>query len=94
MTELIVDDKAIAFIKAELERAHSPAARLFVTGGGCCQQLDIAAVEKVIDRDIKHVKNGVTFHVEKYLDDNTSSLEITFDEQREILSATINYKSV
>jgi hypothetical protein len=32
--------------------------------------------------------------VEKYLDDNTFSLEITFDEQREILSATINYKSV
>ena len=93
MTELIVDDKAIAFIKAELERANSPAARLFVTGGGCSQHLDIAAVEKEVARDIKHVKDGVTFHVEKYLDDNTFSLEITFDEKREVLSATINYKS-
>ena len=94
MTELIVDDKAIAFIKAELQRANSPAARLFVTGGGCCQQLDIAAVENEIARDIKYVKNGVTFHVEKYLDDNMASIEITFDEQRNILSATLNYKSV
>ncbi|MCL7415217.1 MAG: hypothetical protein M8349_04040 [ANME-2 cluster archaeon] len=92
MTELIIDDKAIEFIKAELEKENSPAVRLSVTGGGCCQQLGIATVEKEIARDVKHIEKGVTFHVEKYLNDNTSSIDITFDDERKMLIANMNYR--
>ena len=91
MTKLIVEDKAIAFIKAELEKEKSPAVRLSVTGGGCCQQLGIATVEKEIARDVKHIEKGVTFHVEKYLNDNASSIEINLDEERKMLMVNMNY---
>ncbi|MBW6518587.1 MAG: hypothetical protein K0A89_11200 [ANME-2 cluster archaeon] len=91
MTKLIVDDKAIEFIRAELEKEQSPAVRLSITGGGCCQQLGIATVEKEIARDVKYIEKGVTFHVEKYLDSNASSIEITLDEERQMLLVNMNY---
>jgi Fe-S cluster assembly iron-binding protein IscA len=92
MTKLTVDDKAIEFIKAELEKEQSPAVRLSVTGGGCCQHLGITTVEKEIARDVKHIEKGVTFHVEKYLDDNASSIEIHLDDERKMLMVNMNYK--
>lgn len=92
MTELLIDDGALQFIRDELDKENAPAVRLFVKGGGCCLQVDIAAVEKPLTRDTTIIQRGITFHVDRYLNDNMSSIELSYDPEKDSLKANVNYR--
>ncbi len=82
MSKLFIDSKAIEFMKKALAKENVPAMRIFISGGGCCKQFEIAPVKKALAGDITYRQSGITVHVEKGLDDNTKAIEIRFDEEK------------
>ncbi|MCX9010663.1 MAG: hypothetical protein OIN66_06015 [Candidatus Methanoperedens sp.] len=85
MSKLFIDDKAIEFIKKALAEENKPAARLFVSGGGCCKQFEITPVGKALAGDVTFRQGGVTVHIEKELADVAQSISIRSDEKRGLL---------
>ncbi len=85
MTRLLIDDKAIELMKKALAKENAKAMRIFMSGGGCCKLFEIAAVKKALTGDITFRKNEITIYIEKELVDNTSIIEIKFDEQKGLL---------
>ncbi|MCL7410891.1 MAG: hypothetical protein M8350_03650 [Methanosarcinaceae archaeon] len=83
--DLIIDDKAIAHLQQRLIDENADAMRIFVSGGGCCSRIEITPVEKELAGDITYERGGVTIHVDKALFEDTSSIEIEFDEKRGLL---------
>lgn len=85
MSKLIIDNRAIEFIKQALAKEDAKAIRIFTSGGGCCKQFEISPVEKALAGDVSYDQGGITVYVEKDIVDNTSSIEIKFDENRGLL---------
>jgi Fe-S cluster assembly iron-binding protein IscA len=85
VSDLIIDDNAVEHIRKHIEKENTEAVRLFIGGGGCCERLEIAFVEKALAGDVTYERDGVKLHVEKALVDNTSAIEIKYDEQRGLL---------
>ncbi|MCX9014996.1 MAG: hypothetical protein OIN89_09445 [Candidatus Methanoperedens sp.] len=85
MSKLIMDNGAIEFIKNALGKENAKAMRIFTSGGGCCKQFEMSPVEKPLAGDVSHHTGGITVYVEKEIADNTSSVEIKFDENRGLL---------
>ena len=89
MSKLFIDDKAIEFMKEALAKENTPSMRVFISGGGCCKQFEIAPVKKALAGDVAYTQGGITIYVEKEIVDNTRAIEIRFDEQKGL---TINFK--
>jgi Fe-S cluster assembly iron-binding protein IscA len=85
MSKLFIDDRAIEFIKKALAKENTPAMRIFISGGGCCKQFEMAPVKKALAGDVTFTQDGLTVHIEKELADNTGYIGIKFDEQRGLL---------
>ncbi len=85
MSDLIIDDNAVEHIRKYIEKENAEAVRLFIGGGGCCEQFEIAFVEKALAGDVTYERDEVKLHVEKALVDNTSAIEIKYDEHRGLL---------
>lgn len=85
MSKLFIDDRAIEFIKKALAKENAPAMRIFISGGGCCKQFEMAPVKKALAGDVTFAQDGLTVHIEKGLADNTGYIGIKFDEQRGLL---------
>ena len=85
MSKLFIDDRAIEFIKKALAKENAPAMRIFISGGGCCKQFEMAPVKKALAGDVTFTQGGITVHIEKELADNTEYIGIKFDEQRGLL---------
>ncbi len=85
MSKLFIDDRAIEFIKKALAKENAPAMRIFISGGGCCKQFEMAPVKKALAGDVMFTQGGITVHIEKELADNTEYIGIKFDEQRGLL---------
>lgn len=85
MNKLFVDDKAMEFMREALARENTGAMRIFIGGGGCCKSFEIAPVKKALAGDITFRQGGIIIYVEKVLADNTSVIEIKFDEQKGLL---------
>ncbi|NJD77052.1 MAG: hypothetical protein FIB08_08150 [Candidatus Methanoperedens sp.] len=82
MNKLIIDNKAISFIKKTLARENTESVRVFVSGGGCCKRFEIAPVKKPLSGDSTYRQDGIIVHIEKYLVDNSSTIEIRFEENK------------
>ncbi|MBN2488680.1 MAG: hypothetical protein JXA98_06605 [Methanosarcinaceae archaeon] len=85
MSDLIIDDNAVEHIRKYIEEENAEAVRLFIGGGGCCERFEIAFVKNALACDVTYERNGVKLHVEKALVDNTSAIEIKYDEHRGLL---------
>jgi Fe-S cluster assembly iron-binding protein IscA len=85
MNKLIIDQKAIEFMKDALTIEKADAMRIFISGGGCCRQFEIAPVRKALKGDVTFVQDGITVHIEKGLAENASSATIRFDERKGLL---------
>jgi Fe-S cluster assembly iron-binding protein IscA len=85
MSKLFIDDRAIEFIKKALAKENAPAMRIFISGGGCCKQFEMAPVKKALAGDVTFTQDWLTVHIEKGLADNTEYIGIKFDEQRGLL---------
>ncbi len=85
MSKLFIDDRAIKFIKKALAKENAPAMRIFISGGGCCKQFEMAPVKKALAGDVTFTRGGITVYIEKGLADNTEYIGIKFDEQRGLL---------
>jgi Fe-S cluster assembly iron-binding protein IscA len=85
VSDLIIDDNAVEHIRKYIEEENAEAVRLFIAGGGCCERFEIAFVKKALAGDVTYEQNGVKLHVEKALVDNTSAIEIKYDEHRGLL---------
>ncbi len=85
MSKLFIDDKAIEFMKKAMADENAKAMRIFMSGGGCCKRFEIAQVKKALALDVTYTQSGITVHVEKALVENTSAIEITFDEHKGLL---------
>jgi len=83
--DLIIDNNAIEHIREHIKKENANAVRLFIGGGGCCERIEIAPVEKALATDVTYDKDGVNLHVEKVLVDSTSAIEIKYDVQRGLL---------
>ncbi len=82
MNKLIMDNKAISFIKKALANENAESVRIFMSGGGCCKRFEIAPVKKPLAGDSTYRQDGITVHIEKYLMDNSSTIEIRFEEDK------------
>ncbi|MBE0521457.1 MAG: hypothetical protein IBX39_04230 [Candidatus Methanoperedenaceae archaeon] len=85
MSKLIIDNRAIEFIKQALVKETAKAVRIFTSGGGCCKRFGISPVEKALKGDVSYNRDGITVYLEKELVDNTSSIEIKFEENKGLL---------
>jgi Fe-S cluster assembly iron-binding protein IscA len=85
MNKLFIDDRAIEFITKALAKENSSAMRLFISGGGCCKQIEITPVNKALAGDVTSDQEGIVVHIEKQIADNTDSIEILFDEKKGLL---------
>jgi Fe-S cluster assembly iron-binding protein IscA len=78
----LVDKKAIEFIKDHMKKENAPAVRVFIAGGGCCKRTEIAAVKKALAGDVSYDVDGIKIFVEKGLAENSSVIDIKFEEQK------------
>lgn len=85
MSKLIIDNRAIEFIKQALAKEDAKAIRIFTSGGGCCKQFEISPVEKALVGDVSYNQAGIDVYIEKYIVDNTSSIEIKFEDNKGLL---------
>ncbi len=85
MNKLFIDDKAIEFISKALAKEIAPAMRIFISGGGCCKQLEITPVKKALAGDVTCIQDGIKVHIEKQIADNTEYIKIMFDEEKGLL---------
>ena len=85
MSKLFIDDKAIEFMKKALAKENAQAMRIFISGGGCCKQFEIAPVKKALKGDVTYTQGGVKVHIEKELVSSTVSIGIKFDEQKGLI---------
>jgi Fe-S cluster assembly iron-binding protein IscA len=85
MNRFFIDDKAIEFLRKALEKEKSPEMRVFISGGGCCKQLEITPVKKALAGDVTCDEKGIKVNIEKQIADNTDSIEILFDEKKGLL---------
>ena len=81
---LFIDDNALALIKKELLKENAPAVRIF-TRGGCCNRFEIMPVKKSLAGDVTFMHGGIKVYIEKELAENTSAIEIKFDEQKGLI---------
>jgi len=85
MSKLIIDNRAIEFIKQALTKEDAKAIRIFTSGGGCCKQFEISPVEKALAGDVSYYQGEINVYIEKALVDNTSSIEIKFEDNKGLL---------
>ena len=85
MSKLIIDNRAIEFIKQALAKEDAKAIRIFTSGGGCCKQFEISPVEKALVGDVSYNQGGINVYIEKDIVDNTSSIEIKFEDNKGLL---------
>lgn len=85
MSKLFIDDRAIEFIKKALAKENAPAMRIFISGGGCCKQFEMAPVKKALAGDVTFTRDGLTVHIEKELAENIEYIRVKFDEQKGLL---------
>ncbi len=85
MTELLIDDPAIELIRKELIKENAFAMRIFIGGGGCCKRFELIPVKKALAGDMTFMKGGVRILVEKEITDNTSDIQIRYDEHKGLL---------
>lgn len=85
MSKLIIDNRAIEFIKQALVKEDAKAIRIFTSGGGCCKQFEISPVEKALVGDVSYNQAGIDVYIEKDIVDNTSSIEIKFEDDKGLL---------
>ncbi len=85
MSKLIMDNRAIKFIKQALIKENAKAMRIFTSGGGCCKQFEISPVDKALAGDFTFNQGGITVYIEKDIVDNTSSIDVKFDENRGLI---------
>lgn len=84
MSKLIMEGNAIQLIKKELAKENAPAMRIF-TSGGCCSRFEIAPVKKALSGDVTFMQGGIKIYIEKELAENTSAIDIKFDEQKGLI---------
>ncbi len=84
MSKLFIDDKALEVLKKEMIKENAYAVRIFA-GAGCLGRFEIASVKKALAGDVVFTKYGIKIFVEKHLSENTSAIEIKFDEQKGLL---------
>lgn len=80
MKELLIDDKAVDFIKKALACENAQAVRLFISGGGCCKQFEITPVRKALTGDVTFEQDGIKVYIEKIISDNTELIKIKYLE--------------
>ncbi len=85
MNNLFIDDRAIEFMKNALAREKASAMRIFISGGGCCKQFELAAVNKALTGDVTFTQDGLSLHIEKEIAENTVTLRIRFNEQKGLI---------
>ena len=85
MTKLCIDDTAIELMKNELEKENAYAMRIFIGGGGCCKRFEIIPVKKALSGDVAFMQEGLRILVEKEIAENTSAMEIKYDEHKGLL---------
>lgn len=85
MSKLFIDGRAIEFIRKALAKENAPAMRIFISGGGCCKQFEMAPVRKALAGDVTFRQGGITVYMEKELADIAQSISIRADEKRGLL---------
>jgi Fe-S cluster assembly iron-binding protein IscA len=85
MTKLFIDDNAIEIMKNELKEENAYAMRIFIGGGGCCKRFEIIPVKKALAGDVTFMQGRITILVEKEIAENTSAIEIKYDEHKGLL---------
>lgn len=85
MSKLIIDNRAIEFIKQALAKEDAKAIRIFTSGGGCCKQFEISPVKKALVGDVSYNQAGIDVYIEKDIVDNTSYIEIKFEDNKGLL---------
>lgn len=85
MTELLIDDNAIELLKNELIKENAFGMRIFIGGGGCCKRFEIIPVKKALADDITFMRDGIRILVEKEIAENTSGIQIKYDEHKGLL---------
>ncbi len=85
MTTLLIDDPAIELIRKELIKENAFAMRIFIGGGGCCTRFELIPVKKALAGDMTFMKGGVRILVEKEITENTSGIQIKYDEHKGLL---------
>ena len=81
---LFIDENALALIKKELLKENAPAMRIF-TRGGCCDRFELMPVKKPLAGDVAYEQGEIKVYIEKELAENTSAIEIKFDEQKGLI---------
>lgn len=89
MGKLFIDDNALELIKKELAAENARAMRIF-TSGGCCARFEIMPVKKALAGDVIYNHGGIKVYVEKELAENTSAIEIKFDENKGLIIELVN----
>ncbi len=82
---LLIDKRAIELIKEHLKEENAPAVRVFIAGGGCCKRTEIATVKKALAGDVSYDVDGIKIFVEKGLAENSSAIDIKFEEQKGLI---------
>ena len=85
MTKLSIEDTAIELMKNELKKENAYAMRIFIAGGGCCKRFEIIPVKKALSGDVAFMQGGLRILVEKEIAENTSAMEIKYDEHKGLL---------
>lgn len=81
MSELVIEEDAVRAIKEEMARAEKKAARIFISGGGCCPTFEIRPVDHALSGDVSYHKYGITFHIEKDIVQYSSSIAIRYNKK-------------
>jgi Fe-S cluster assembly iron-binding protein IscA len=85
MNKLLIDDRAIEFMKNTLVKDRAPSMRLFISGGGCCKRFEINSVKKALAGDLTCMQSGITLYIEKEIADSSNSIEIILDEKKGLI---------
>lgn len=82
---LLIDKKAIELIKEHIKKENAPAVRVFIAGGGCCKRTEITPVKKALAGDVSYERDGIKIFIEKGLAENSSAIDIKFEEQKGLI---------
>ncbi len=80
-----IDKKAIELIKVHLKRENAPAMRVFIAGGGCCKRPEVMAIKKALAGDVSFEQDGIKIFVEKGIAENSSAIDIKFEEEKGLI---------